>query len=259
MTQQYIDTGNTANDGTGTPLRDAFDICNSNFTELYGIGGVTGIQNGNSNVQVITNSTVNISSRGVANVFVVSGTGATLTGLFTGNGIISAVGNVVTGGTFIGDGSALTGVVSSPAASLITGSTLSSNVTTSSLTTVGSLGSLTVTANVQGGNLRTAGQITSTGNVTGGNLIATSAIIATGNASGGNLTTGGQVSATGNITSAANVAAAYFVGNGSALTGVVATTSAALLTGATFGPLRRTTFDAATGVPVAVCQATRSF
>jgi hypothetical protein len=68
MTQQYIDTGNTANDGTGTPLRDAFDICNSNFTELYGIGGVTGIQNGNSNVQVLTNSTINISSRGTANV-----------------------------------------------------------------------------------------------------------------------------------------------------------------------------------------------
>lgn len=188
MTQQYIDTGNTANDGTGTPLRDAFDICNSNFSELYGIGGVTGIQNGNSNVQVITNSTVNISSRGVANVFVVSGTGATLTGLFTGSGIVSATGNIVTSGKFVGNGSALTGVTSSPAASLITGTTLSSNVTTSSLTTVGILSSLSVTANVQGGNIRTVGLITSTGNVTGGNLIATSAMIATGNSSGGNLT-----------------------------------------------------------------------
>ena len=41
MTQQVINIGNTANDGTGSPLRSAFEICNENFTELYNIGGAT--------------------------------------------------------------------------------------------------------------------------------------------------------------------------------------------------------------------------
>jgi hypothetical protein len=50
MAQQIINIGATANDGTGDPLRTAFDKCNDNFTELYagggggggGIGGNTG-------------------------------------------------------------------------------------------------------------------------------------------------------------------------------------------------------------------------
>lgn len=35
MAQQTINIGTAANDGTGDPLRDAFDKCNDNFTELY--------------------------------------------------------------------------------------------------------------------------------------------------------------------------------------------------------------------------------
>ena len=35
MTQQTIQVGATPNDGQGTPLRNSFIICNSNFTELY--------------------------------------------------------------------------------------------------------------------------------------------------------------------------------------------------------------------------------
>ncbi len=35
MSQQTIDIGATPNDGTGDPLRDAFDKCNDNFSELY--------------------------------------------------------------------------------------------------------------------------------------------------------------------------------------------------------------------------------
>ena len=90
MTQQVIDVGNVANDGQGDPLRTAFEKTNDNFTELYNIGGLTGIQNGNSNIAIIADSTINMSSTGVANVFVVSGTGATLQGLFTGNGVVAA-------------------------------------------------------------------------------------------------------------------------------------------------------------------------
>ena len=35
MTQQTIGIGASANDGTGDPLRTAFDKCNKNFAELY--------------------------------------------------------------------------------------------------------------------------------------------------------------------------------------------------------------------------------
>jgi len=48
MTQQIIDVGSTANDGTGDPIRSAFIKTNDNFTELYNpttvsvTGNVTG-------------------------------------------------------------------------------------------------------------------------------------------------------------------------------------------------------------------------
>jgi hypothetical protein len=48
MAQEIIDIGAAANDGTGDPLRTAFDKCNTNFTQLFGgsggggIGGSTG-------------------------------------------------------------------------------------------------------------------------------------------------------------------------------------------------------------------------
>ena len=35
MTQQVINIGTSANDGTGDPLRTAFNKINTNFTELY--------------------------------------------------------------------------------------------------------------------------------------------------------------------------------------------------------------------------------
>lgn len=41
MAKQTINIGTTANDGTGDPIRSAFDKANDNFTELYdGAGGV---------------------------------------------------------------------------------------------------------------------------------------------------------------------------------------------------------------------------
>ena len=35
MAKQVINIGTVANDGTGDPLRTAFDKVNDNFTELY--------------------------------------------------------------------------------------------------------------------------------------------------------------------------------------------------------------------------------
>jgi hypothetical protein len=76
------------------------------------------------------------------------------------SGRISAVANI-SGDYFIGNGSLLTGVAASGVnANALVGSTLSSNVTTSSLTSVGTLSNLTVTGNVLAGNVSTTGNIT---------------------------------------------------------------------------------------------------
>jgi hypothetical protein len=230
MTQQVIDIGNVANDGQGDPLRTAFQKTNANFTELYNIGGISGIANGTSNISIVEDSTVSISAANVANVFVVSGTGATNQGLLLSN-TISATGNVTVGGFYFGNGSQLTGVISSAPAALITGTTLSSNVTTSTLTSVGVLTNLSVAGNVIGGNLRTAGELSASGNISGQNINTGGAVAATGNITGGNVNTAGQISVTGNINSGGRVTAASFVGDGSGLTGFTVSSNAALLTG----------------------------
>ena len=40
MTQQIIDVGANANDGTGEPLREAFTAVNDNFTQIWTAGPV---------------------------------------------------------------------------------------------------------------------------------------------------------------------------------------------------------------------------
>ena len=75
-----------------------------------------------------------------------------------------------------------------------------SNAAQPVITSVGILTSLSVSGNVNGGNLRTVGLVSSTGNITGGNLLTNGIISSYGNVTGGNITTGGNVTAT-NITS----------------------------------------------------------
>ena len=177
MAQEIINTGNTANDGTGDPLRTAFTKTNNNFSQLFAAGGVSGISNGTSNITILQDAQILMSSTGVSNVIIVTATGATVTGTLIGNSAISAVGNVTAGGFFIGNGSQLTGVVSTGAAALLTGNTLSSNVVNSSLTSVGTLTTVSVSGNVQGGNLRTAGVVSASGNIDAASFTAASQII----------------------------------------------------------------------------------
>jgi len=82
------------------------------------------------------------------------------------NGAVSATGNV-TGNYILGNGSQLTGVSVTVNANALTGNTLASNVINSSLTSVGTLGTLSVT-----------GDITSSGNVAALNFNSTSADLA---------------------------------------------------------------------------------
>jgi|688.fasta_scaffold01024_7 hypothetical protein len=119
--------------------------------------GITtaGLSNGNSNVNIPSaNGNINFSAVGNANVVVITGTGANISGTANVTGNLSA-GNITAGA---GSGGSITG-----------GNLLSANYITGTLTTnaqpnitsVGSLTSLTVTGNITGananlGNLATA-------------------------------------------------------------------------------------------------------
>jgi hypothetical protein len=198
-------------------------------TPGYFIGTFAGNISGNltvpgSNTQVLFNNSGNAGASSgftfssASNAAVIAGN---ITGgnLLTG-GLISAA-STVTGSQFNGSGAGLTSI---PAAN-VTG-TLSVNTTgyaatvstaaQPNITSVGTLSSLTVTANVTGGNILTGGLISAAGtitgtsylgavvsvtaNVTGGNLLTGGLISATGAVTGGSLATGGTASATGNIT-----------------------------------------------------------
>jgi hypothetical protein len=70
----------------------------------------------------------------------------------------------------------------------LTGTTLSSNVINSSLTSVGTLGSLTVTGNASAGNLSTGGTLSVTGNANVGNIGATNGVFTNVSGNGSTLT-----------------------------------------------------------------------
>lgn len=144
---------------------------------------------------------------GIANTANVAVTAGTVTNNAQGNitslgtlTSLTSTGNIV-GLRFIGNGALLTGIATGNAAQL-TGNTLSANVINSSLTSVGTLSSLSVTGAVIGGNLTTSGFVSALGDVTAGNLVTTGVLTADGNVIAGNVLTAGQVSATGNITGA---------------------------------------------------------
>lgn len=105
-----------------------------------------------------------------------------------GTNPITTSGNI-TAGYFIGDGSQLTGIGNAPDASTLTGNTLSSNVVYSSLTTVGTLGSLVVSGNIDSdisiaNRFETTGNVNASGNISAGNIIITGAVTAIGNVNG---------------------------------------------------------------------------
>ncbi len=156
------------------------------------------------------------------------------------SGIVNSTGNI-TAPNFIGE---VTGNVSGSAATATTATsaTTAGTVTTAAqpnITSVGTLTSVTVTGNVDSGNVNATliGDVTGnvsgevTGNVSGSAATATTAgtvttaaqpnitsvgtltsVTVTGNVAGGNLTTGGQVTATGNITGGNLIATGNIVG-----------------------------------------------
>jgi filamentous hemagglutinin len=206
------------------------------------------IQGGNIGTAGIVTATGNITGGNISTAGQFSATGTATAGNVLTGGEVSAVGNITAnaGSFFIGNGSQLTGVTASSVdANSLTGNTLNSGVTFSSLQTVGTLANVSITGfasaggNVTGANIFTAGDVSASGNliannistsgsggnITGANVIASVTLTATGNVYGANVLTGGLVSATGNViggnvlfgtgyvSGTGNVYAANFIGN----------------------------------------------
>jgi hypothetical protein len=175
---------------------------------------------------VTTASQPNITLVGTLTSLTVSGSGSmaslTVSGNVTANNIIGTVVGNISNAEF---------------------ATSAATVTTNAqpnITSVGTLSSLTVTANIStNGNLIVVGNV-EPGNIVSTGLIRAVTIQATGNLVGGNANisnsvntllvnaaniTAGNISSvrittTGNITSSGNISGNYFIGNGSQLTGV---------------------------------------
>jgi hypothetical protein len=158
----------------------------------------------------------NITSVGTLTDLVVGNNTANVTFNTSGNGSITATGNI-SAANFIGNvvgnisGNIVipgsnTGVVFNDSGNANTSTAFtfdkaSNLVTITSNANVGNLisgGVVSATGNVSGGNLTTGGVLSVTGNANVGNLGTGGLIVATGNIDGGNLNTGGVLSVTGN-------------------------------------------------------------
>jgi hypothetical protein len=178
------------------------------------------IVNGTSNVSIPTaNGNVNTSVGGNANVFVVTGTGANVTGTFNATGNLDA-GNIITAGIVSATGNGTFGNISTTGSG---GNISGANVV--------SANTFTATANITGGNLVTGGVVTATGNITGGNLTTAGVLSVTGNANIGNIGTAGLITATGNIQGANLVTGGVLSVTGNANIGNIGTAGVITATG----------------------------
>jgi hypothetical protein len=205
MSQQIIDIGAEANDGTGEPLRSAFDAVNNNFTQIFSAGPV------GSDVK-ITGNTITVTGTNNNLVLAANGIG----NIQSNSSIIPGFGGVYSLGSsdsqfdsvyavaFYGNGAGLTGVSVDAGNVILNGNSnvrigaANANVTVSvsnvSNVAVFSTSGLTVASNINVGNLNAV-----------------------------NLAVSGSI--TTNLVSQANITANYFLGNGSQLSGMYSNTS----------------------------------
>jgi hypothetical protein len=111
MAQQIIDIGASANDGTGEPLRQAFEAVNENFTEIYNAGPV------GSNVTIANNViTVNginanliLAANGIGNIQANSSIVPSIDAVYNIGSSSKRI-DTVYATYFVGNGSLLTGI-----------------------------------------------------------------------------------------------------------------------------------------------------
>jgi hypothetical protein len=170
------------------------------------------------NVQVIANGNISAQGNVTGSNLITAGL-ITATGNVTGGNIRTA-GQVSATGNITGNNISASGNITSSLTITAGYATIAQGINAGTITTLGNVDF--------GGQLDVAGAIFAPLSlISGGNLVATGSgvgfIIATANVTGGNLRTAGIVSAGGNITSAGNIAASFFIGNGSQLTGITTT------------------------------------
>jgi filamentous hemagglutinin len=220
MAQEIINVGTAPNDGLGDPIRTAYIKCNDNFGELYSraqenppttlvgtIGDQAGMYAYDTNYfyycyQDYDGSSIiwaQISEIGNVSVSVIqNGTSNVLIGDISGNPAVS-VNGVSNVAVFTTTGVTVTANVAAANVNATNIYGLVSTAAQPSITSVGTLSSLNVTANVTGGNLVTAGQAVVTGNVSGGNIVTVGTVAATGNVTGGNIISTNDITASANI------------------------------------------------------------
>lgn len=157
--------------------------------------GVTTLRLGNNNP-----TTVWIGGDATNIIMANANSVTTASGNLRAGGYISAAGNVI-GNFFIGDGSQLTGVAATNVSgNALTGDTLSANIIDSTLTSVGTLNSLSVIGNITTTNGTFNGNLNATGAIRSGNLSVTGSISSTGSVFAGNLLTSGNIGVTAGVT-----------------------------------------------------------
>ena len=229
MTQQIINTGNAANDGTGESLRSAFVAVNENFTEIYTAGPVGTNVSITGNVVTVLgqNNNLVLKGNGVGNIQANSSIVPSLDGVHD----LGAPGtrfDTAYATYFVGNGSLLTGIVVSGGTAIVNGNS-NVNVAANSVVTIGISGTgNVVTFDVANTVFNTS--ISAAGNVTGTYFIGNGALL-TGIAAGStssisNGTSNVTVVANGNTTiGVAGNTAAVFANTGAYVTGLISATS----------------------------------
>ena len=243
VTQGGVDiTGNLTVSGNATLSGNILGDRIQNGTTTIDIQSASGNANitvaATSNVAVFTTGGLNLTGALSATANIIGGN-LNASGLSLSGNVVSAINTTanITGSYFVGNGSLLTGVTA---------------------TGIGTLASLSVTGNIDTGNLRTAGLVSATGNVTGGNVLTGGLVSATGNISGGNINAAGlslsgnvisAINTTENITTTGNISVGNLImsGSGGALSGTGNITAGNLLTGGLISATGAITGAAITG------------
>ena len=223
MSQIFIDIGATANDGEGTPLRNAFEDTNLNFNQVF------------ARAQSTPPSTVYGKAGDQAGWYAYSSSYFYYCFQTYTDGVtpiwaeLAPIGNI--SATQIINGSSSV-TIQSPGANVNVTVAGVANVAQFTPTGINVNGSASVTGDIIATNLTTTANITATGNVVGtyffgnGSLL-TGVATSYGNSNvadflttyNGNLASG-NLSVAYNASVAGNVVGQYFVGNGSQLTGL---------------------------------------
>ena len=148
MAKQTINIGSSANDGTGDPLRTAFDKINDNFTELYGTDNDINTLDANMNVNNfaittgVTNGDITVTPNGTGNINLGSVTinGSTISA--NDSTQITVAENIQTTGTLNVSGATTIG----GATTLSTSLTLASGATVTAILDEDNMGSDSATA-----------------------------------------------------------------------------------------------------------------